>query len=188
MDQFQKRLEQNLVMISSISPGDTICKFQDNYVLCQHSMFTGIIRRFWTKETKYDTIMYIENIINTAVHNNMFINTDTRQGILNLKMTYCDYPDIADRVNNLLNFVNNRQAHQYYSFMTPVNYDKNPEPVNDSILELISDSRTGDTRPRETKPIDIPPKRLVNMELSKLGSQDQFQDCPGGSGFPSPAF
>jgi hypothetical protein len=134
--------EQNLMLISSIRPGDTITKVFGNLVVTHHdSYLTKSYRTFIGSDTRDTVYLYINNIISNAIYQNVPITSCVIIGLVNIKKTYEQDAVFCKRIDDMIETIKRRTQ------ITPLN-----SILNDITLPSASESPSH----APSEPIDIP--------------------------------
>lgn len=108
--------EQNLMLISSIQPGDTITKVFGNLVVTYHdSYLTKSYRTFVGSDTRDTVYLYINNIISNAIYQNVPITSCVIMGLVNIKKTYDQDAVFCKRIDEMIETIKRRTQ------ITPLN-------------------------------------------------------------------
>lgn len=92
-----------------IRPGETISRFDDKLVIVKHNYFQGLVRYFWTKDTREDVFLYVNNIISSALYQKEEISEQVFQGLKNLKLTYKNDSNFVSKIDELILKIENRK-------------------------------------------------------------------------------
>lgn len=177
LDKLEK-IKKALVLIETIEPGNTITKILSNWVVTSHGTAMGLVRRFITWDTRKDTYLYIESVIDMAIYRNVPVTENVIKGLQNIRQTYHDDKDFTCKIDNLIKKIENR-ANMYTAvsmtktiyhtppdrFVEPANVlgstlpNVGPEPVLTLPLQTAPSSPSGPSSPVQVEPVlTLPPQ------------------------------